>query len=94
VIFDHHAVDMCVNVSHHDVSFICRFWKPPGAGEVLPKFFVDKFVFFFAEKVVVFLAVAEKVLVFYIKLYSVIYVRGWRTMSGCTGPCRNEQCRL
>jgi hypothetical protein len=49
------------------------------------EFFVDRFVFFFfAEKVVVFLAVADKVLVFYIKLYLVIYVRGWRTVSGCT----------
>jgi hypothetical protein len=38
VIFDHHTVDMCVNISHRAVSFICRFWKPPCAGEVLSNF--------------------------------------------------------
>jgi hypothetical protein len=44
-----------VNVSHRAVTFICRFWKPPRAGEVLPNFFVDRLVYFFAE---VFLAAA------------------------------------
>jgi hypothetical protein len=53
VIVGHRAVDICVDVSHHAVTFICRFWKPPGAGEVLPNFFVDRLVYFFAE---VFLA--------------------------------------
>jgi hypothetical protein len=38
VIFGHHTVDMSVNISHRAVSFICRFWKPPSAGEVLPNF--------------------------------------------------------
>jgi hypothetical protein len=32
-----------VDVSHRAISFICRFWKPPRAGEVL-LFFVDRFV--------------------------------------------------
>jgi hypothetical protein len=35
-----------VNVSHRVVTFICRFWKPPRAGEVLPNFFVDRLVYF------------------------------------------------
>jgi hypothetical protein len=54
-IVGHRAVDICVDVSHCVVSFICRFWKPPRAGEVLPKFFNDRLVYLFAE---VFLAVA------------------------------------
>jgi hypothetical protein len=54
-IVGHRAVDICVDVSHCVVSFICRFWKPPCAGEVLPKFFIDRLVYLFAE---VFLAVA------------------------------------
>jgi hypothetical protein len=44
-----------VDVSHRAVIFICRFWKPPGAGEVLSKVFIDKLVYFSVE---VFLAVA------------------------------------
>jgi hypothetical protein len=44
-----------VDVSHHAVIFICRFCKPPGAGEVLPKVFIDKLLYFSAE---VFLAAA------------------------------------
>jgi hypothetical protein len=51
----HRAVDICVDVSHCVVSFICRFWKPPRAGEVLPKFFIGSLVYLFAE---VFLAIA------------------------------------
>jgi hypothetical protein len=54
-IVGHRAVDICVDVSHCVVIFICRFWKPPRAGEVLPNFFIDRLVYFFAE---VFLAVA------------------------------------
>jgi hypothetical protein len=49
----HSVVDIPVNISHRAATFICRFWKPPRAGEVLP----------------IFLS---------------IYVRGWRTVSGCT----------
>jgi hypothetical protein len=30
-----------VDVSHRVDSFICRFYKPPHAGEVLPKFSID-----------------------------------------------------
>jgi hypothetical protein len=45
-----------VCVSYRVVTFIYRFWKPPRAGKVLPKFFVDKLVFIFSEEV--FLAVA------------------------------------
>jgi hypothetical protein len=55
VIFGHHAVGMCVNVSHRAVSFICRFWKPRGVGEVLSIFLLTYFCSFFAEA---FLAVA------------------------------------
>ena len=55
MIVGHRAVDICVNVSHRAVNFICRFWKPPRAGEVLPNFFVDILGYFFAE---VFLAAA------------------------------------
>ena len=55
MIVGHRVVDICVDVSHCVVSFICRFWKPPRAGEVLPNFFVDILVYFFAE---VFLAAA------------------------------------
>ena len=51
----HSVVDIPVNISHRAATFICRFWKPPRAGEVLPKFFIDRLVYFFAE---VFLAVA------------------------------------
>jgi hypothetical protein len=45
MIDDHRVVDICVYVSHRVVPFICRFWKPPRAGEVLPIFF-DRLVFF------------------------------------------------
>jgi hypothetical protein len=41
VIVGHRPVDIFVDVSHRDASFICRFWKPP-IGEVLPDFFVDR----------------------------------------------------
>jgi hypothetical protein len=33
---------ICVDVSHRVDTFICRFWKPPRAGEVLPKFSIDR----------------------------------------------------
>jgi hypothetical protein len=49
VIVGHRAVDICVNVSHRAVTFICRFWKPPRAGEVLSNFFVDILVYFFCR---------------------------------------------
>jgi hypothetical protein len=39
VIGGHRVVDICMDVSHRVVSFICRFWKPPRAREVLPIFF-------------------------------------------------------
>jgi hypothetical protein len=29
-------------VGHNADTFICRFWKPPRAGEVLPKFSFDR----------------------------------------------------
>jgi hypothetical protein len=45
VIVGHRVVDISVGVSHRVVSFICRVWKPPRAGEMLPKFFVDRLVF-------------------------------------------------
>ena len=38
----HRAVELCVDVSHHADSFICRILKPPRAGEVLPKFSVAR----------------------------------------------------
>jgi hypothetical protein len=46
VVVGHRVVDAYVGISHRVVSLIFRFWKPPRAGEVLPKFFVDRFVFF------------------------------------------------
>jgi hypothetical protein len=49
MIDDHHVVDICVYVSHRVVPFICRFWKPPSAGEVLPNFF-DRLVFFICRR--------------------------------------------
>jgi hypothetical protein len=55
VIGGHCVVDVYRRVSHRVVTFICRLWKPPCAGEVLPKFFVDKLVYVFAE---IFLTVA------------------------------------
>jgi hypothetical protein len=42
VIVVHRVVDICVDVSHRGASFICRFRKPPRAGEVLANFFVDR----------------------------------------------------
>ena len=40
VIVGHRAVEICVVVSHRTDIFICRFYKPSHAGEVLvlPKF--------------------------------------------------------
>jgi hypothetical protein len=38
-----------VRVSHHAVTFICKFWKPPCAGEVLLNFF-DRLVFIFLQR--------------------------------------------
>jgi hypothetical protein len=38
----HRAIDICVDVSHCADTFICRFWKPLRAGEVLPKFSIDR----------------------------------------------------
>jgi hypothetical protein len=37
VIIGHRAVEICVDVSHRAATFICRFWTPPHAGEVLQK---------------------------------------------------------
>jgi hypothetical protein len=31
-----------LRVSHSANTFICRFWKTPRAGEVLPKFSIDR----------------------------------------------------
>jgi hypothetical protein len=42
VIAGHRAVELCVDVSHRADSFICRFYKPPRAGEVLPKFSIAR----------------------------------------------------
>jgi hypothetical protein len=36
-----------VDVSYRAATFICRFWTPPRAGEVLPKFFVDSLLLIF-----------------------------------------------
>jgi hypothetical protein len=47
VIVGHRAVEICVDVSHHAATFICRFWTPPHAAEVLPKFFVDRLLLIF-----------------------------------------------
>jgi hypothetical protein len=38
VIVGHRPVDIFVDDSHRAASFICRFWKPPRAREVLPNF--------------------------------------------------------
>jgi hypothetical protein len=38
VIVGYRAVEICVVVSHRADIFICRFYKPSHAGEVLPKF--------------------------------------------------------
>jgi hypothetical protein len=42
VIVGHRAIEICVVVSHHADTFICRFYKPPRAGEVLPKFSIAR----------------------------------------------------
>jgi hypothetical protein len=42
VIASHHAFELCVDVSHRADTFICRISKPPRAGEVLPKFSIDR----------------------------------------------------
>jgi hypothetical protein len=34
----HSAVDIPMNVNHRAATFICRFWKPPHVGEMLPIF--------------------------------------------------------
>jgi hypothetical protein len=47
VIVGHRVVEICVVVSHRADTFICRFWTPPRAGEVLPKFFVDRVLLIF-----------------------------------------------
>jgi hypothetical protein len=58
VIVGHRVVEICVDVSHRAATFICRFWKPPLAGEVLPKFSIDRLLLnFFVE---VFLAAAQE----------------------------------
>jgi len=41
VIVGHRVIELCVDVSHHADTFICRILKPPRAGEVLPKFSID-----------------------------------------------------
>jgi hypothetical protein len=46
VMVDMDVVEICVNVSHRAASFICRFWKPPFVGEMLPNFFVHRIVYF------------------------------------------------
>jgi hypothetical protein len=42
VIAGHRAVELCVHVSHRADTFICRISKLPCAGEVLPKFSIDR----------------------------------------------------
>jgi hypothetical protein len=42
VIVGHRAIELCVDVSHRADTFICRISKPPCAGEVLPKFSIDR----------------------------------------------------
>jgi hypothetical protein len=42
VIAGHRAIELCVYVSHHTDSFICRISKPPCAGEVLLKFSIAR----------------------------------------------------
>jgi hypothetical protein len=45
VIAGHRVVELCVDVSHRAVTYICRLWKPPRAGEVLPIFLVDRLLY-------------------------------------------------
>jgi hypothetical protein len=42
VIAGHRVVEIYVVVSHRADTFICRFYKPPHAGEVLPKFSIAR----------------------------------------------------
>jgi hypothetical protein len=49
VIVGHRAVEICVDVSHRADTFICRFWKPPRTGEVLPKFSIDRLRLYMLE---------------------------------------------
>jgi hypothetical protein len=42
VIAGHRAVEIYVVVSHHADTFICRFYKPLRAGEVLPEFSIAR----------------------------------------------------
>jgi hypothetical protein len=42
MIAGHRAVEICVVVSHRADTFICRFYKPPLVGEVLPKFSIAR----------------------------------------------------
>jgi hypothetical protein len=49
MIVGHRPVDIFVDVSHRAASFICRFWKHPRTGEVLPNFFVDRLELFFCR---------------------------------------------
>jgi hypothetical protein len=42
MIVGHRVVKICVVVSHRADTCICRFYKPPRAGEVLPKFFIAR----------------------------------------------------
>jgi hypothetical protein len=45
VIVGHNIVVIYVNISHRDVTFICKFWKPHLVGVVLP----TDLCLFFAE---------------------------------------------
>jgi hypothetical protein len=47
VIVGHRAVEIRVDVSHRAATFICKFWTPPHAEEVLSKFFVDRILLIF-----------------------------------------------
>ena len=42
MIASHHAVELCVDVSHRAENLICRISKPPRVGEVLPKFSIAR----------------------------------------------------
>jgi hypothetical protein len=42
VIAGHRAIELCVDVSRRADTFICRISKLPRAGEVLPKFSIDR----------------------------------------------------
>jgi hypothetical protein len=49
VIVGHRAVEICVDVSHRADTFICRFWKPSCAREMLPKFSIDRLRLYMLE---------------------------------------------